>query len=124
MSSSTCPASAAELGIIHESAYCASKFALCGWSEALAVDLHGTGVSVKLIQRGLDTEIWDQPENDDPIYKGPKVPPDAVAEGIITALGDKSLRTLTRCPDLKAVVDGKNSDIDVFIAGAATMARP
>ena len=29
------------LGIIHESAYCASKFALCGWSEALAVDLHG-----------------------------------------------------------------------------------
>jgi NAD(P)-dependent dehydrogenase (short-subunit alcohol dehydrogenase family) len=31
------------LGIIHESAYCASKFALCGWSESMAVDLHGTG---------------------------------------------------------------------------------
>ena len=32
------------LGIVHESAYCASKFALCGWSEAMAVDLHGTGM--------------------------------------------------------------------------------
>ena len=30
------------LGIIHEAAYCASKFALCGWSEAMAVDLHGS----------------------------------------------------------------------------------
>ncbi len=111
------------VGIIHESAYCASKFALCGWSEALAVDLHGTGVSVKLIQPGpIDTEIWDQPDNDDPIYKGPKVPPDAVAEGIITALGDSRFEHYV--PDLKAVVDGKNSDIDAFIAGAATMARP
>ncbi len=123
VSSSTCPASAAELGIIHESAYCASKFALCGWSEALAVDLHGTGVSVKLIQPGpIDTEIWDQPDNDDPIYNGPKVPPDAVAEGIIAALGDSRFEHYV--PDLKAVVDGKNADIDAFIAGAATMARP
>ena len=31
------------LGIIHESAYCASKFALCGWSESMAVDLTGPG---------------------------------------------------------------------------------
>jgi len=30
-------------------AYCASKFALCGWSEAMALDLHGTGVDVRLI---------------------------------------------------------------------------
>ena len=72
------------LGIIHESAYCASKFALCGWSESMAVDLHGTGISVKLIEPGpVDTEIWDQPGNDDPIYDGPKFSPDEVAEGII-----------------------------------------
>ena len=31
------------LGIIHEAAYCASKFALCGWSESMAVDLHAPG---------------------------------------------------------------------------------
>jgi short-subunit dehydrogenase len=64
------------LGIVHESAYCASKFALCGWSESMAVDLHGTGISVKLIEPGpVDTEIWDQPDNDDPIYDGPSSAP-------------------------------------------------
>src|SRR6201996_5310307 len=58
------------LGIVHETAYCASKFALCGWSESMAVDLHGTGVSVKLIQPGpVDTEIWDQPGSEEPLYQ-------------------------------------------------------
>src|SRR5947207_236489 len=32
------------LGIVHEAAYCAAKFALCGWSEVMAIDLAGTGV--------------------------------------------------------------------------------
>jgi short-subunit dehydrogenase len=68
------------LGIIHESAYCASKFALCGWSESTAVDLHGTGISLKLIEPGpVDTEIWDQPGNDDPIYDGPEFSPEGAA---------------------------------------------
>src|SRR5205823_2996396 len=53
------------LGIIHESVYCASKFALCGWSESLAIDLWDTGVDVRLIIPGpIDTEIWDLPDND------------------------------------------------------------
>ncbi|MGH3676753.1 MAG: SDR family NAD(P)-dependent oxidoreductase [Mycobacterium sp.] len=111
------------LGIIHESAYCASKFALCGWSEVLAVDLHDTGVSVKLIQPGpVDTEIWDQPDNDAPLYDGPKFPPDEVAAGIITALGSDGFEHYV--PDMKAVVDMKNADIDTYLAGAAAMARP
>jgi short-subunit dehydrogenase len=109
------------LGIIHETAYCASKFALCGWSESMAVDLHGTGVSVKLIQPGpVDTEIWDQPGSDDPLYQGPKVPADEVADGIIAALGTGRFEHYL--PDLKAVVDAKNADIDAYIAGAAGMA--
>jgi short-subunit dehydrogenase len=112
------------LGIIHESAYCASKFALCGWSEAMAVDLHGTGISVKLIEPGpVDTEIWDhQPDNDDPIYNGPKFSPDEVAQGIVEALGRDEFEHYV--PDMKAVVDLKNADIDTYIAGAARMARP
>ena len=40
------------LGITAEAAYSASKFALAGWSESLAIDLHGTGVSVKLVLPG------------------------------------------------------------------------
>jgi short-subunit dehydrogenase len=109
------------LGIIHESAYCASKFALCGWSESLAVDLHDSGISVKLIEPGpVDTEIWDQPDNDDPIYDGPKFSPDEVAAGIIAALGSDGFEHYI--PDMKAVVDLKNSDIDTYIARAAGMA--
>jgi short-subunit dehydrogenase len=109
------------LGIIHETAYCASKFALCGWSESMAVDLHGTGVSVKLIEPGpVDTEIWDQPGSEEPLYQGPKVPAEAVADGIISAI--KSDRFEHYLPDMKGVVDAKNADIDAYIAGAATMA--
>jgi len=111
------------LGIIHESAYCASKFALCGWSESMAVDLHGTGISVKLIEPGpVDTEIWDQPGNDDPIYDGPKFSPEEVAQGILEALGRDGFEHYV--PEMKAVVDLENADIDTYIAGAVGMARP
>jgi short-subunit dehydrogenase len=110
------------LGIIHEAAYSASKFALCGWSESMAIDLHGTGVTVKLIEPGpIDTEIWDLPDNEDPLYQGPKVPPEEVADGIIAALDSDQFEHYL--PDLKGVVDGKNADIDTFIAGSAQMAK-
>jgi short-subunit dehydrogenase len=111
------------LGIIHECAYSASKFALCVWSEAMAVDLHGTGVSVKLIEPGpVDTEIWDQPDNEEPIYDGPKFTPEEVADGIVAALGAEGFEHYV--PDMKAVVDFKNADIDTYIAGAASMGNP
>jgi short-subunit dehydrogenase len=109
------------LGIVHETAYCASKFALCGWSESMAVDLHGTGVSVKLIEPGpVDTEIWDQPGSEEPLYQGPKVPAEEVADGIVAALGTNRFEHYL--PDMKPVVDAKNADIDAYIAGAAAMA--
>jgi short-subunit dehydrogenase len=109
------------LGIVHETAYCASKFALCGWSEAMAVDLHGTPIVVKLIEPGpVDTEIWDHPGSEEPLYQGPKVAADEVADGIIAALGADGFEHYL--PDMKAVVDVKNADIDTFIAGVAGMA--
>jgi short-subunit dehydrogenase len=111
------------LGIAHESAYCASKFALCGFSESMAVDLHGTGVSVKLIEPGpVDTEIWSRPDNDDPLYEGPKFSPQEVAQGIIEALGSDGFEHYV--PDMKAVVDLKNADLDAYIEGAAAMVQP
>jgi len=113
------------LGIIHETAYCASKFALCGWSEAMAVDLHGSGISVKLIEPGpVDTEIWDHPGSEEPLYQGPKVAADEVAEDIIAALGtDRFEHYVPGQLALKNVVDVKNADIDTFIAGVAGMAQ-
>jgi short-subunit dehydrogenase len=110
------------LGIIHETAYSASKFALCGWSESMAVDLHGTGVTVKLIEPGpVDTEIWNQPDNEEPLYQGPKFSADEVAAGIIEAMGSDRFEHYV--PDMKAVVDAKNADLDAYISGAAAMVR-
>lgn len=106
------------LGIINETAYCASKFALTGWSEALAVDLHGTGVKVRLVNPGpIDTEIWDRPDNEKARYEGPKYPPAIVAEAIIDAIEGEGFERYV--PDLKAVVEAKTSNIDAFITGMA-----
>jgi short-subunit dehydrogenase len=110
------------LGIATEAAYSGSKFALAGWSEALAMDLEGTGVRVKLILPGaIDTEIWDQPGNDAPLYDGPKEPPSVIAHGIADAIdGDAFEHYL---PDLKAVVEMKTADIDAFMVGMRAMSE-
>ena len=104
------------LGITAEAAYSGSKFALAGWSESMAVDLDGTGVSVKLILPGaIDTEIWDQPDNDAPLYDGPKEPPEEIAGGMVDAID--SDRFEHYLPDMKAVIEAKTADIDSFIVG-------
>lgn len=109
---------AGRLGIARNSAYCASKFALCGWSESMAMDLRGTGVSVKLIEVGaFETEAFNPPENDAPPYRGVKVGAEEVAAGIIAALGTAGFEHYV--PDMKAVVDAKNADLDAYIGGAA-----
>ena len=101
-------------------AYSGSKFALAGWSEAMAADLVGTGVTVRLVLPGpIDTEIWDQPGNDAAVYDGPLVPPDEVAEGLIAAVA--SDRFEHYIPDLKAVVEMKTKDFDGFVAAMRSM---
>jgi short-subunit dehydrogenase len=110
------------LGIPAETAYCASKFALCGWAEAMALDLWDDPVDVRLIIPGaIDTEIWDVPDNDPPHYDGPKEPPATVAAAIVAALEGDAFETYT--PDMKAVAEFKTADIDTFLGGAAEMAR-
>ena len=108
------------LGIKHEAAYSASKFALTGFSESMHVDLHDTPIDVRLVLPGaIDTEIWDQPDNDDPIYDGPKETPESVAEGIVAAIeGDQFEHYL---PDMKAIVEMKTTDVDGFLAGVAAL---
>jgi short-subunit dehydrogenase len=104
------------LGITAEAAYSGSKFALCGWSESLAIDLDRTGVNVKLILPGaIDTDIWDQPDNDPPLYDGPKEPPAAIAAGIVDAIDSEHFEHYL--PDMKAVIEMKTSDFDSFLIG-------
>jgi short-subunit dehydrogenase len=108
------------LGITTEAAYSGSKFALAGWSEALALDLDRTGVSVKLILPGaIDTEIWDQPDNDAPLYDGPKEPPGAIAVGIVDAIDSEQFEHYL--PDMKAIIEMKTSDFDSFLIGMRAM---
>jgi short-subunit dehydrogenase len=88
----------------------------------MAIDLWDTGVDVRLVQPGpIDTEIWDHPGSDDPVYDGPKFPPDDVAAGIVAAIAGDRFETYV--PDLGAIVEGKTADVDGYLAGVAQMAR-
>ncbi len=108
------------LGIINEAAYSASKFALAGWSESLAADLLGTGVTVRLVLPGaIETEIWDQPDNDPPDYAGPFVQPEEVAEGIVACIRGDVFELYV--PDMRAVVEMKTKDFDGFLAAMKAM---
>jgi short-subunit dehydrogenase len=109
-------------GILNEAAYCASKFALCGWSESMAMDLFHTGVQVRLILPGaIATEIWDQPGNDAPVYDGPFEPPETVAAGIIDAIEGDAFELYV--PDMRPIVEWKTAGgFDDFMAGAVAFA--
>lgn len=110
------------LGILHEAAYCASKFALCGWTEVMALDLWDTPLEVRLIVPGpVDTEIWDRPGNEPAIYDGPKEPPETVADGIVAAIEGEGFEHYL--PDLKAVAEFKTTDIEAFLEGSIQQLR-
>ena len=103
------------LGIPRESAYCASKFALCGWSESLALDLWHTPIRVKLIIPGaVDTEIWDHPDAEPATYDGPKVPAVEVATGIADAIDSTDFEHYL--PDMKSVALYKTDKIEDYFA--------
>jgi len=118
------------IGIAHEAAYCASKFALCGWSESLAIDLYDTGIEVKLVLPGpIETEIWDLPENEPALYEGPFVPADECAASIIDAIEGDGFESFAP-PEFPGglgrqhdMVVGKTTNPDAFIDAMGQMAR-
>jgi short-subunit dehydrogenase len=118
------------IGIAHEAAYCASKVALCGWAESMRIDLHGTGVETKLVLPGpIETEIWDLPGNDAPIYDGPFVPAEECAATIVAAIEGDGFEYYAP-PDFPGgmgrqvdLVVGKTGNVDAFVDGmGASMA--
>jgi short-subunit dehydrogenase len=119
------------LGIAHEAAYCASKFALCGWSESMAIDLHGSGVGVKLVLPGpIKTEIWDLPGNDPALYEGPFISADECAATIVAAIEGEGFEYYAP-PDFPGglgkqhdMVVGKTRDPEAFLSLMGEMTRP
>jgi short-subunit dehydrogenase len=111
-------------GIAHESAYCASKFALSGWSEVAAMDLADTPVEVKLIQPGaIATEIWNQQPGELPGLTGAEfATAEQCAAGIVDALGTDGFEFFVPA-DLKPIVDSKNADVQSWIDLMATIGR-
>lgn len=117
------------LGIVHEAAYCAAKFALCGWSESMRLDLDGSGVKVKLVLPGpIATEIWEPRPGELPgLYQGPFVPAGDCAADIVAAIEDDDSFEHYSPPEVpggyrqKDIAVTKTQDCDGFLAGVAQM---
>lgn len=76
--------------IPHNSEYCASKFALRGWSESLRAELRRDGIGVLIVSPGtIDTEFFDHliaDQADTPWATQQGIPPEAVARQIVRAI--------------------------------------
>jgi short-subunit dehydrogenase len=111
--------------IANESAYNAAKYAMCGFAEAMLLDLAGTGVEVKLVLPGpIATEIWDQPDNEPALMDVEKVPPEDCAAGIADAIEDGGFeyyipRVFPGGIDAKEIAVGKTQHCDQFLRGMA-----
>jgi short-subunit dehydrogenase len=111
-------------GIAHESAYCAAKFAMTGWSEVAAMDLAETPVEVKLIQPGaIATEIWNQQPGELPGLAGAQfATAEQCAAGIAEAMETDGFEFFVPA-DLKAIVEAKNADLASWIDMMAGLGR-
>ena len=111
--------------IPNESAYNASKFALAGWTEAMRIDLEGTGIDVKLVLPGpIHTEIWDQPGNDGALFETDKVSANDCAIEIADAIERDGFEFYAPAIfpggiDAKAMVVAKHEHCDQYISGMA-----
>ena len=115
--------------IANESAYNAAKFAMCGWAEAMYLDLAGTGVDVKLVLPGpIATEIWDQPDNVPALIDVDKVPAADCAAGIADALEGDGFeyyvpREFPGGIDARQLAVGKHATCDDFLRGMADFTK-
>jgi len=115
--------------IANEAAYNAAKYAMCGFAEAMVLDLAGTGVDVKLVLPGpIATEIWDQPENEPALFDVEKVTPEECAAGIADAVAGDGFEYYVPAVfpggiDAKEIAVGKTQHCDAYLRGMAEFAK-
>ena len=79
---------AASFGVAGMAAYCASKYAMLGFSESLLHELHGTGVRITVVSPiGVKTNFFNNKSFLDcrPNYTGLMLSPKTVSRAIISA---------------------------------------
>ena len=115
--------------IANEAAYNAAKYAMCGFAEAMLLDLAGTAVEVKLVLPGpIATEIWDQPGNEPALIDVEKVPAEECARGIADAIEDGGFEyyvppVFPGGVDAKEIAVGKARHCDLYLRGMADFAK-
>lgn len=91
------------VGLPSKTAYCATKFAIRGFSEALRAELHGSGISVTCVYPGaVDTELIRSSRATDPHKRDLEarfvaqrgIPLDHVAQRIVAGVARRQARVL------------------------------
>jgi short-subunit dehydrogenase len=88
---------AASFGVAGLAAYCASKYAVLGFSEALYHELHGTGVSVTVVSPiGVKTNFFNHESfaHRIPNYTGFMLAPKTVSKAILSAANSSRLEIM------------------------------
>jgi uncharacterized protein len=88
---------AASFGVAGMAGYCASKYAMLGFSESLNYELHGTGVSVTVVSPiGVKTNFFNNQSfaGRKPNYTGFMLEPKTVSKAILAAANSPRLEII------------------------------
>ncbi|MDI2129742.1 SDR family NAD(P)-dependent oxidoreductase [Yinghuangia seranimata] len=100
-------------------AYAASKAAVELWTEALYLELAGTGVAAHLLVPGTTDTEFSRPRDDNdppfPVAPGSAASPDEVAAALLDCLGTDVFVTYATARDA-ATAAAKNADPNGFLA--------
>jgi NAD(P)-dependent dehydrogenase (short-subunit alcohol dehydrogenase family) len=112
--------SGGRIGTPGQAAYSATKFALTGFTEVLAVELWDSPVQVRLIQPGpIDTPLRRSPDNDPPRRTGRLWPPEDVARAVELALRDDGPVERFVPPEIRDLVARHGRDLEASLVERA-----
>jgi len=114
---------AAHLSSPGESAYAASKAALTAWSESLAMETSGRGITVQVVYPGIiDTEIFHLADND-PVPEGlDALPVSTTTDAVLAQLESGAFESWVP-EQFRAIVRSKDADLPAYLTMAGDWFR-